>query len=166
MIDTLPRERRPKPEARGWTSRTLPSSPGGVVVDGQRFVRGSAWLRGKVVVISTLDMAQLPDGAGVGPQWHISVSRGRLGRAKPEEVAKARRAFGMLDAEEDNHHPGVARHFWLPVDPAHRVACECKADETQVREADGYTWSQAADHCRGCELAARTGRPCSLHPAP
>lgn len=122
----------------------------------------STWRSGAIVVISALEMAELPDRSGVGPQWHISISyRGR--RAKPHHARKALRAFGMTSAEEDNHHPGIARHFWLVVDPAHRVECECKTDETTVVEQDGYRWQNAISHCRGCEFERALGRPCSLH---
>jgi hypothetical protein len=71
----------------------------------------------------------------------------------------------MEGSEEDNHHPGIARHFWMVVDPARRVDCECKVGETVVKEPDGYKWSNDPGACRGCDYA-RTfpGHPCPLHP--
>lgn len=130
----------------------------------------SAWQLGRTCVISSLDLAELPDGSGeVGPQWHISITAVGNRRAKPEQVRRALRAFGMVGAEEDNHHPGNARHFFMPVDPARRVDCECKATDENVIDPDGYRWtndkSAGADPsvCRGCEIAPVTGRPCAVH---
>ena len=131
-------------------------------------IGASSWMLGRVAVISTLVDADLPDGSGeTGPQWHVSISASGK-RAKPTEIRKALRAFGMVGAEEDNHHPGAARHFWMPVDPKRRVACECKATEVQVVDSEGYRWSNDAESCRGCDLErvmAKIGRvrPCPIH---
>lgn len=142
----------------GWTPMPLPRAlalePGS----------HSAWSDGKAHVLSSLIDAEAPDGSGeVIPQWHVSITeRGR--RATPRVLRRALRAFGMVGAEEDNHHPGNARHFFLPVDPARRVGCECKATETIQREPDGYTWTNPTDApCRGCELALKLGRACPIH---
>lgn len=144
-----------QPRATKWTR----------VATGDR--GGGLWERRGVRVISTLDWAKLPQRSDTGPQWHISVSNGGKYRPTPNEVARALRDFDMVDAEEDNHHPGVARHFWMPVDPAHRVDCECKDDEVEVVEADGYRWSNDASECRGCELErALPQRRCPLHRLP
>jgi hypothetical protein len=117
-------------------------------------------------VISALEVASYPDGQGEGPQWHVSVSKGGK-RPKDKELRAALRAFGMVGAEEDNHHPGVARHLWLPVDPSRRVDCECKEEEALITEPDGYKWTNPREgRCRGCAIAPLTGKPCPLHPAP
>lgn len=125
------------------------------------------WQYRDVCVISTLDHAELPGGDGVvGPQWHVSISRVSVSgqkRAGATQVRLALRAFGMVGAEEDNHHPGLARHFWLPVDPAYRGVCECKAEEVVVVEPDGYTWQNDPLSCRGCEFHATHGHPCPIH---
>jgi hypothetical protein len=129
--------------------------------------QGSAWQRGRVRVISTLDLAEMPDGNGTGPQWHISISdRG----ARPDDtlVRRALTSFDMLGAEEDNHHPGNARHFFMPVDPSRRVDCQCKETEETIVEPDGYRWTnprpESGEQCRGCEMSAWPhGRPCSIH---
>lgn len=153
----------------------LPALPGWTEVDGaERMLRPgcwavSAWQNGSTCVVSALEIAEYPDGKGVGPQWHVSVSRAgpvKNGRPHTHDMRRARRAFGMQRAEEDNHHPGIANHLWLPVDPAHRVDCQCKEDEAIVVEADGYTWTNPRDGaCRGCEFAGLVGRPCQLHAA-
>ncbi len=152
------RERFPKDGA--W--RPLPNAP--VVVPGGNIVTASGWQSGLVRVISALELAELPDRSGVGPQWHVSISRAGK-RPKPTDVRRALRAFGMVGAEEDNHHPGNARHFWLVVDPAHRVDCECKEDEITIVEPDGYKWTNPPDAaaCRGCEFEQTIGTPCPLH---
>jgi hypothetical protein len=82
-------------------------------------------------------------------------------------MRRALAAFRMLDAEEDNHIPGRARHVWRPLDPAERVDCECKTTEVTVVEPDGHRWSNRRDGpCRGCEGASITGIPCPLHAYP
>jgi hypothetical protein len=122
---------------------------------------GEIWQSGPLRVISALDIANLPKG-GVGPQWHISVTRNGK-RASDLELRRALRAFDMVGAEEDNHHPGNARHFFMPVDPAERVECECKTTEETVVERDGYRWSNSPVQCRGCEWERLFGRTCRLH---
>jgi len=139
-------------------------------VAGWRLVRhtpeGAVWARGRFVVVSELVQAELPDGSGTGPQWLVSVSYKRR-RPDNKQVQRALRAFGMAAAEEDNHEPGIARKFWLPVDPAHRVDCECKTTEDVIVEPDGFKWSnpkpESGEACRGCAHELVFGRPCPLH---
>lgn len=124
------------------------------------------WGRGPLRVISSVGMMELPDGGGEqGPTWLISVSSGGT-RATDREARRALRDFGMAGAEEDNHTPGIARAFFLVVDPARRVDCECKTTETVIVEEDGYRWSNPTDGpCRGCEFESIAGpaRRCPLH---
>lgn len=149
-------ERRPKDGWEEVSTASMPRRPNELAT--------SAWQRGRIRVISSLVDAELPDGSGAsGPQWHVSVSSGGR-RPSPTEVKQALRAFSMKGAEEDNHHPGVARHFWLPVDPRARVECECKTSEVVVVEPDGYRWSNPREgECRGCEMSLLSGVPCRLH---
>lgn len=67
--------------------------------------------------------------------------------------------------DEDNHHPGIARHLWCPVDSAFRHVCECKVSEVVIVDGD-YEWTTEADTCRGCEYERLTRMPCPLHAAP
>ena len=124
-----------------------------------------SWQSGRVLVLSSIAPMQLPGAPEgvVGPTWLVSVSsRGR--RAKPHEIRRALRAFDMTHAEEDNHEPGIARKFFMPVDPAFRGVCECKVEERVVTEADGYQWTTPREGpCRGCAYEALTGRLCSIH---
>jgi len=129
-------------------------------------ISASAWQRGPITVISALNLAEPPDGVGEPiEQWLISISdAGR--RPKPHHLRKALRAFGMTQAENDTHHPGNAVHYWMAVDPARRVSCQCKTDEDIIREPGGYTWTNpraGEGACRGCEIAPLTGRPCPIH---
>jgi hypothetical protein len=154
-----------EPQPRGPAWRRLPV-PEDLRYDRRRLAQ-SVWSDGRVLVISSLIDAELPDGSGVGLQWHVSVSQHGK-RPKPRELDRARRAFGIVGWEEDNHHPGNARHYFRPVDPSKRVDCECKANETVVVERDGYRWTNPTDEpCRGCELEkllGDRGKPCPLHP--
>lgn len=125
----------------------------------------SAWEGAGLRVISTVEHADYPDGKGdAGPQWHLSITAKR-GRPTDRQVKAALKAFAVPRAEEDNHHPGLARHFWCPIDPTRRVDCECKTDEAVVVEGDGYRWSNDLDptKCRGCEFERLLGNPCSVH---
>ena len=163
-----------------------PSSPPPFVEAGHPRPRSSAWVElcpwplvedgppvgavyergGRLRVISTRILAVYPDSDGVGLQDHVSVSCAGH-RPTVREVALALAAFGMVGTEEDNHHPGIARHFWRAVDPAHRVECQCKTTETTIVDGN-YAWTNPIDavegeSCRGCEFERLSGRPCPLH---
>jgi hypothetical protein len=126
----------------------------------------SAWQRGSCCVISSIELAELPSGKGDGWQWQISVSN-RRERPDEKQVRRALIAFDMVGAEEDNHHPGIARHFFMPVDPSERRDCQCKTTEATIVEPDGYVWTnpkpETGEGCRGCEISVMTRRPCPIH---
>lgn len=130
-------EKRPVTGSR-WEQTPIPDAVSSV------HPRSSAWIRGRLIVISSLADMELP-GGGVGPTWLVTISVLGRKRADDHEVRKALRDFGMIGAEEDNHTAGVTRGFFLPVDPARRGLCECKTDETTIVEPDGYTWSDNGD---------------------
>jgi hypothetical protein len=76
---------------------------------------------------------------------HVSVAvADHTRRPTDPELAMVRADFDMADAEEDNHSPGNARHLFLPLHIARGTVgvCDCKDDEEQVVESDGYTWSR------------------------
>ena len=135
--------REPRPKGRAW--RSLPVPPAAWIPN---VISQSMWTDGRLSVVSS----------------HVSVSRfGK--RPKPAELARAQREFSIRGWEEDNHHPGHARHYFRPVDPAERVDCECKSNETTHVEPDGYRWTNPTDEpCRGCEFAAQHGKTCPIHP--
>lgn len=150
-----------RPSGREWLEVRNPAAPVGSWV-----LACSTWSDGRLFVISTLVDAELPDGSGAtGLQWHVSISRGKGKRAKPLEIRRALRAFDFVSAEEDNHEPGAARHFWMPVDPSRRVDCECKETEDVITDRDGFKWSNPKDpsECRGCQYARMFGKPCPIH---
>lgn len=120
--------------------------------------------------ISTVVMAKAPNGPEVIPQYHISFSLiAGEARATDRDCAVCLASFHLTGADEDNHEPGRARHFWMPLDPRHRVECECK-DETIIVEPDGHRWSTPRDgsECYGCNHEADmrahgVERPCTIH---
>lgn len=119
----------------------------------------SLWIKGRCTVVSSLGTMEYPSGGGGGPTWLISISthnpwQKMQVRPALHDVRMALDSFEMRQAEEDNHEPGVSRKFFLVVDPARRVDCECKTSETLIREADGYTWTNPkSGPCRGCGWA-------------
>jgi hypothetical protein len=155
-------ERRPEPRRRDWTEH----SAAGLGLRGPSILALSVWRRRGVLVLSALELAELPTGAGTGPQWHLSVSERRQ-RPSADTIRRVRRDFAMQRAEEDNHHPGIARHLWLPIEIRHRVDCECKTDEKVIVDPDGYTWTNPVDadrqSCRGCEFERLLGKRCPIH---
>lgn len=109
---------------------------------------------GQLRVLSQLAMVTAPDGSGEQLLTYI-VSVSQTGRTcpTPKSMTKARKAFGMLEAEEDNHESGIARKLFMCVDPARRVDCECKSDETTIEREDGYKY-QVEDGGVPCNAAA------------
>jgi hypothetical protein len=105
----------------------------------------------------------------IGPQWLVSVSRSGRREVRPsdDDVRRVVEGFAMPAFDEDNHHPGVARHLFCPVAERHRSACECKLTERLVTEVDGYQWTtDDGSRCRGCEYEGLTGMPCTIHRPP
>lgn len=125
---------------------------------------------GLFVVSSCFD-APLP-GSGeppkIGPSWLVSVSRPagpRTARCKatPADVVRVVASFAMPAFDEDNHHPGLARHLWCPMDPQYQDACECKLTEETITDGD-YSWTtDLTAECRGCEYEAMFGLACPIH---
>jgi hypothetical protein len=139
----------------------------------EELLRGSRWTshRGLVVISSRVD-AELPGTDHLeGPQWQLSVSsaRSRADRTmRPTDVDMLYvvDAFTLPAFDEDNHHPGIARHLWCPIDERYRSACECKVNERLVVEPDGYQWTtDDSKRCRGCDYAELSQQrfPCTLH---
>jgi hypothetical protein len=125
-----------------------------------------------LLVRSSLAHAHLPgsgDPPKIGPQWQVTVSRFAGGdptkrcKVTDDDLHRVIDCFAMPAFDEDNHHPGIARHLWCPVDEQYRNACECKLTEVTVVEDDGYTWTTENDDCRGCEYERRFGLACTIH---
>lgn len=104
-------------------------------------VNASAWRRGRLRVISTLD--QTETNGWEGPTKILSISRVGNRRPNDRELARMIRDFGVPSPyDEDNHENGIARKVFCPTDPSARTACECKVTEEVVVEPDGYRWSR------------------------
>lgn len=134
-IEIAPTPRR-RPKDGAWSLFDTLNLPTG---DADRWFLGSE-LAPEIVVLSAVERAEY--GSGIEWQFHISVSaNGR--RADNDAVKRALLDFDMEGAEEDNHDPGIARHFWLPVNKsAGVITCECKDTEKTIVEADGYTYQK------------------------
>lgn len=118
-----------------------PSSKWDQVQIGTLGKNSSAWVQGKLLVISQL--ADVETNGIVGPTWVLSISRRGNRRPNNRELHKMLKGFRCPSPwDEDNHESGMARKVFIPVDPKHRTACECKTDEILVVEKDGYTWSK------------------------
>lgn len=128
--------------------------------------QNSMFERGRFRVISGLGPMELPQSGGkIGPTWHASLARRGSRRPTNDEVRKFLRDFDLVGAEEDNHMPGLARHFFQPVDPAYHGVCDCKTTEATIVEPDGHRWQNATDgsRCGGCEFERISGTPCKIH---
>lgn len=123
-----------------WIHRCGPTTCG--MVTQQVGAETHAYRRGDVCVLSSAELAEYQ--GLVCPHNHVSVSVLRDGRPSDAELHWVRHAFDMLDAEEDNHQPGRIRNLFLPLHlPRGTVGvCDCKEDEEQVTEADGFVWSR------------------------
>lgn len=138
-----------------------------------RVVGVSVWVsHDGLLITSGCHSAPLPGTDGtIGPQWLVAVSRRGRGRenrrASDDDVRRVVTAFAMPAFDEDNHHPGIARHLWCPHDAAAQRACECKISETLIVEPDGYQWTNDdSQPCRGCEYEKLLGMPCTIHSQP
>lgn len=104
----------------------------------------TVWHRGALRVLSSSETAEYR--GLVVPHNHISVSVDPRFDRRPTdgEMDMVRRDFDMVDAEEDNHQPGRIRNLFLPLHLPRGTTgvCDCKADEEQVTEPDGFVWSR------------------------
>lgn len=112
------------PIGLGWTEF------GASFDEGARCVR-YVWMHipTNTLVISAVDLAELPRSGLTGPQWHIAISdRSTDVAVRPHDtqVEVARCAFDMLAASEGARDATEARHFWLPIEARERL------DESQV----------------------------------
>lgn len=103
-----------------------------------------AYQRGLVRVLSSAELAEYQ--GLVVPHNHVTVSVDEMLGRRPNdrEMAVVRHDFDMHDAEEDNHQPGRIRNLFLPLHLPRGTEgiCDCKSDETEVVERDGFRWSR------------------------
>jgi len=101
-----------------------------------------AWRNGTILALSSRHAAvESHKSKLVVPSFQLSISdRGR--RPSDEVIRGVLADFDLEGAEEDNHSPGVARHFWLDEGRSVQPECECKKTEEIVVEPDGYQWQR------------------------
>lgn len=134
MMYVQPDPRAPVPKhSRAWTLDRA------FTHDGQTINR---WTNGAVVACSSRHAAVEVKKSGLlVPQLHVSISDG--GQRATDDVVRAALAdFGFEGAEEDNHQPGIARHFWLVEGLGVQPDCECKKVEETIVEPDGFRWQR------------------------
>lgn len=75
------------------------------------------------------------------PHWEWLISFSIMGKKRvPKEMIEwCLRQFDAAEFEQDNHEPGIARKFFMAVDPEFRVPCPCK-DEILIKDGD-YEYS-------------------------
>lgn len=96
------------------------------------------WQKGHLCALSSVVMIE-DEHQPAHWEWIISFSKMGRARLTNEEIKICLKAFGAEDFEEDNHEPGIARKFWLAVDPQFRKPCPCK-DEEVITEGE-YQYS-------------------------
>lgn len=135
MIQSIIRPKRPT--GSGWAE--MGQAPA-FVTNG---FEGYYWAHTSgLLVISAVEVAHDPGDIDKGPEYHISISK-HGGRCDSNEARFVLEAFGMLDADEDNHVPfGKVRNFWRPVaEPLIGHECACKDEEPAIKEDKGdYIW--------------------------
>jgi hypothetical protein len=92
--------------------------------------------------LSAVEVAREPGEPDLGPEYHLSVSRGGE-RCSAADARWVLGQFGLVDAKEDNHVPGGrVRNFWRPVaDGLSGYECPCIDDEPAMREDKGdFVW--------------------------
>ena len=114
-----------KPNNNNWQLR----------YDMSRYVDGfecySYQHRDGFVVMSGLEVMSHAGFYTNEPFYHVSITYFGQ-RCSNSAAKKMMRDFDMQDAEQDNHFPGKARHFWLPVsDKLKGVPCPCKSNHSQ-----------------------------------
>ena len=128
VADSGTRPPEPKrPSSNRWIHRGYnPKAEGEIydAIDGRR-------------ALVSVHFIEPPEGKGL--EHHISISH--LGQRPTRQMVLATlRDFGLDGAVEDNHLPGRARHFWLPLSPSERADCDCFATEKPHDEGGGFIW--------------------------
>lgn len=72
-------------------------------------------------------------------EWLLSFSSMGNSRLSNQDISRCLKDFEAEYFEEDNHERGIARKFWLAVDPQYRKPCPCK-DEIVLTEGE-YQYS-------------------------
>lgn len=94
------------------------------------------------------DIVEIPPPEGKGLEYHISVAHMTpSGAVRPDQlqIDAMLRDFDMPAEGEDNHMPGVARHFWQPVHRPDEAQCHCFDNEKPHDEGGGFIWRDLPD---------------------
>lgn len=125
--------RSPQPRGDAWKLEACWRVEGDVI---------HRWSNGTIVACASRHAGIESKHSGlVVPCFHLSISDDGH-RASNEVIRGVLAEFNLEGAEEDNHSPGVARHFWLDEGRAAQPDCECKKTEETIIEPDGYQWQR------------------------
>lgn len=125
--------RCPQPRGNCWSMESCFS------VDGETIHR---WVNGWVIACASYHKAvESHTSKLIVPSVQLSISV-RGGRPSDDVIRGVLADFALEGAEEDNHSPGIARHFWLDDGRTVQPECECKQVEETVVEQDGYRWQR------------------------
>lgn len=94
-------------------------------------------------VLSAVEVTSESGKPDLGPEYHLSVSKGRQQRCTSAEALWVLGQFDLIDALEDNHVPGgFVRNFWRPVaDHLSGYECPCVDHEPAMAEDKGdFVW--------------------------
>ena len=125
--------RSPQPKRDAWRLDSCFMIDGDVI---HRFVNGVI-----IACASRHAAVESHHSKLIVPSFHLSISAN--GQRPSDDVIRGVLAdFNLEGAEEDNHSPGRARHFWLDEGRDIQPDCECKRTEETVVEPDGYRWQR------------------------
>lgn len=125
--------RSPQPKGNAWSLLAC------VEIDGEKVHQ---WVNGSIVACASRHAAvESHSSKLIVPSCQVSISHN--GARPSDDVVRGVLAdFNFEGAEEDNHSPGRARHFWLDEGRTVQPECECKQVEETVIEPDGYRWQR------------------------
>lgn len=134
VIASKPDPRSPQPKGSGWRLQFCCTAYGDTI---------HRWTNGTIVACAARHAAvESHTSKLLVPSFCVSISDN--GHRPSNDVIRSVLAdFGLEGAEEDNHLPGVARHFWLDEGRDVQPECECKKTEETIVEPDGYCWQRA-----------------------
>lgn len=162
MVDTMRRGRNKlkglRPKGGGWKRL------GNAHNKGKQRTATVIWQCGPIRVLADTSIYRSEVDGSLNPQHHLSVTTVNPFTLRPERVSDVQ-FQEVIDAfvpdgawwEEDNHHPGNARHIFIPLYASHQQKCPCK-DEEIVVEEDGYTYSYDGSYDKE-QMANILGRP-------
>lgn len=98
----------------------------------------TAWQNGNVCALSSV-IQVIDEHLPLHWEWLISFSNMGKKVLSNDELKQPLKHFGAEEFEEDNHEKGIARKFFMAVEPRFRKPCPCK-DEILITEGE-YQYS-------------------------